>query len=154
MQDYEFYTCDDCHFGRVVDTADGLVVIQHGTLHKVRHAVPRKFVEVSEDERVVRTTLSKRMIEDSPKFKPDDAGLVREIAAYYGLASGYSHPETEGYGQLDPDDPALSSEQQTLRDGGTPASQERLEARKRLREGSTDRSAGRPVITNDPTKHR
>src|SRR5262245_23211337 len=103
VEGYEVVTFDDHRVGHVVDRQDGLLIVEHGTLHKVRHAVPEAFVEVDDEGQLVRTTLSKQMVEDSPKV----LALRREIAAYYGLASGHRHPETEGAGALEPDDPAL-----------------------------------------------
>ena len=64
-------------------TSGGNVIVEHGHLRKSRHAVPSTFLDVHDDERVVRTTLSKQVIEESPKL--DDDGRRRgEIAAYYG----------------------------------------------------------------------
>jgi hypothetical protein len=86
MEGYELLTIDDKRLGHVVGTIGENVIVEHGHLRKTMHAVPQTLVEVDEDEGVVRTTLSKETIEDSPKV-PDDGDVDElEIAAYYGLS--------------------------------------------------------------------
>ena len=86
----------------------------------------RAFVHVDEKARVVRTTLSKRMIEESPKLGDvSDAAIAR----YYGLAGGGSSPATEGYGEVGPGDPAIGAERQELASGLEPAASERARMR-------------------------
>jgi hypothetical protein len=51
------------------------------------------------------------------------------VAAHYGLASGYEAPETEGYGEVLPDDPATTAEDDARRAGISSATEERLHAR-------------------------
>jgi hypothetical protein len=94
MEGYELLTSDDKRLGHVVGTVGDNVIVEHGHLRKSRHAVPQTFVEVDEDEGVVRTTLSKELIEDSPKVADDGDVDELEIAAYYGLAEEYEEPET------------------------------------------------------------
>ena len=67
---------------------------------------------------------------DSPKLE-DGKVDEREVAEHYGLAAGDPAPETEGYGELRPDDPARGAEEQELRSGMEPAAQQRA----RMREG-------------------
>jgi hypothetical protein len=144
MDGYDLVTSDDKRLGHVVGTEGDNVIIEHGHLRKSRHAVPQTFVEVHEDEHIVRTTLSKQLIEDSPKL--DDDGVDEaEIAAYYGLAGGDSTaPATEGLGALNPDDPA------TLNPGTIAAEQERAEIRRGMEGGDTYGSPGRQVIPPSP----
>jgi hypothetical protein len=143
MEGYDLITSDDKHLGHVVGTAGGNLIVEHGHLRKSRHAIPQTFVDVHDDENLVRTTLSKQLIEDSPKVA--DAGDVDEeqIAAYYGLAGGDSTaPATEGYGALNPDDPA------TLNPGIAAAEQERLRV---MEHGAGDSygASGRQIIPSD-----
>jgi hypothetical protein len=140
MDGYELITSDDKRLGHVVGTSGDNVIVEHGHVRKSRHAIPQTFVDVNDDEGVVRTTLSKRLIEDSPKV-PDDGDVDEaEIAAYYGLAGGdASSPATEGYGALNADDPAR------LNPGIAAAEQERIDVL-RGEEGDRYGPPGRQVI--------
>ena len=143
MDGYDLITSDDKHLGHVVGKAGGNVIVERGHLRKTRHAIPQTFIDVHDDESVVRTTLSKQLIEDSPKVADDGDVDEEQLAAYYGLAGGDSTaPATEGYGALNADDPA------TLNPGIAAAEQERLDA---MEHGAGDRygPAGRQIIPSD-----
>jgi hypothetical protein len=143
MDGYDLITSDDKRLGHVVGTSGSNLIVEHGHLRKSRHAVPQTFVEVHDDENLVRTTLSKQLIEDSPKVADDGDVDEAEIAAYYGLAEGdLTAPATEGYGATEPDDPT------GLNPGIAAAEQERLDIM-RGREGDTYGSPGRQVIPPD-----
>lgn len=124
MEGYDVVTSDGENAGHVVRTEDGLLIVEHGTLFKARHALPETFTRVDHDERVVHTTLSKHLIESSPKV--GDSVDRAEVAAHYGLAEGVAAPETGGYGELNADDPALSAEQHAQRLGVPTAPEQRL----------------------------
>ena len=128
MEGYDVITSDEHKLGHVVGTIGDNVVIEHGTLRKTKHAVPKTFVHPDDDAQVVRLTLSKEFVEESPKLKSDEPD-ERAIAEHYGLAEGYEEPETLGDGELLRDDPAWSAEEQELRTGVPTAEQERLRAR-------------------------
>ena len=144
MDGYDLITSDDKRLGHVIGTSGDNVIVEHGHLRKTRHAVPQTFIDVHDDDGVVRTTLSKQLIEDSPKV-PDDGDVDEaEIAAYYGLASGdQTAPATEGYGALEADDPAR------LNPGIVAAEQERAAIRRDAEGGDTYGSPGRQVIPTD-----
>jgi len=128
VEGYDVITSDEHKLGHVVGTIGDNVVIEHGTLRKTKHAVPKTFVHADDGEQVVRLTVSKEFVEESPKLnggEPDE----RAIAEHYGLAEGYDEPETLGDGELLRDDPAWSAEEQELRTGVPTAEQERLRAR-------------------------
>ena len=145
MDGYDLITSDDKHLGHVVGRSGDNLIVEHGHLRKSRHALPQTFVEVHDDEGVVRTTLSKQLIEDSPKLA-DDGVDEAEIAAYYGLAEAdATAPATEGYGALEADDPA------TLNPGIAAAEQERVAIRRDSEGGDTYGSPGRQVI--QPSAH-
>ena len=129
MVGYDVVTSDGSKVGRVVGTRGDNLVVEHGTLRKTRQLLPRKFVEVDESEQVVRASISKNVLEDSPKLDGDEID-ERAVAEHYGLAAGYTDPETKGYGELLPDDPALSAEQEEQRLGLKTAGEERLEVEK------------------------
>jgi hypothetical protein len=146
MDGYDVIASDGHSVGRVVGERGDAIVLEHGLLRKHRRALPKTFVEVDDDERVVRTPLSKQLIEDSPEL--DDDVDEQQIAAYYGLAEGYDEPETLGYGEIEPDETAGSAGVQTRQVGlETPEEQ-----RARTREGVSDTYGppGRQIIPPDP----
>jgi hypothetical protein len=146
MDGYDVIASDGHSVGTVVGERGDSIVLQHGLLRKHRRALPRTFVEVDDDARVVRTTLSKQLIEDSPEL--DDDVDEQEIAAYYGLAGGYEQPDTLGYGELEADETAVSAELQTRRAGLLSPEEQRA----RTREGASDTYGppGRQIIPPDP----
>ena len=138
---------DDAKAGQIVAVDGDLLIVERGHLRKSRHAIPVAFAHVDDGEQVVRLSITKELLEDSPAVEEDE--LDREaVALHYGLAGGHDDPETEGYGEVTPDDPAWSSEHQAARDGVEPATQHRA----RMREGETaDAGAhGRQIIPPDP----
>ena len=149
MEGYDVVTSDGERLGQVVGVAGDNLIVEHGTLRKSRHALPNVFAHVDDGEQVVRTTLAKQLIEDSPKLGDDDLD-ESAVAAYYGLASADEEPPSEGYGELNPDDPALTADQQGLRADVMPAEQQRAETRKNLETGTTYGPPGRPIIPPDP----
>jgi len=128
VEGYDVITSDEHKLGHVVGTMGDNVVVEHGTLRKTKHAVPKTFAHVDDGEKLVRLTVSKEIVEESPKLNGDEPD-ERAIAEHYGLAAGYDAPETEGDGELLPDDPAWSAEEQELRTGLPTAEQERLRAK-------------------------
>jgi hypothetical protein len=128
VEGYDVITSDEHKLGHVVGTIGDNVVVEHGALRKTKHAVPKVFAHADDAEKVVRLTISKELVEDSPKLNGDESD-ERAIAEHYGLASGYEAPETLGDGELLPDDPAWSAEEEELRTGIPTAEQERLRAR-------------------------
>jgi hypothetical protein len=148
VRGYDVITSDDAKVGEVVDVVGDNFIVEHGTLRKHRNALPKTFAQVDGDAGVVRTTLSKQIIEQSPEVDRDEALDERAVAAYYGLAAGYDSPPTQGYGEVNPDDPALTADQLTRRLGMTPPEEERAQ----IREGESDvyGPAGRPIHPADP----
>ena len=98
-------------------------------------------MEVDDDEEVVRTTLSKSLVHDSPKVNGE---FDREaVAEHYGLAEGFDDPPTRGRGVLEPDDPAFPDERPL---------QERILASKQVGsgEGPFDGPQSRPASRRGP----
>ena len=124
MEGYDVVTSDDDKVGHVVGREGDFLIVEHGMLFKARHALPETFVHVDDDERIVRTTISKHLLETSPKV--GDTFDRTAIAAHYGLAEGVVDPETGGYGALNADDPAVSAEQHAQRLGVPTAPEQRL----------------------------
>jgi hypothetical protein len=130
MDGYDVLTTDGDKVGHVLEDDGDYLIVEHGLL-KTKHALPRTFAEIEPDAKILRTTLSKQLIHDSPKVGDDYDR--HEVAEYYGLAEGYEDPVTRGAGELLPDDPARSAEEDAMRAGVNPV-QERL----RVREGLSD----------------
>jgi hypothetical protein len=83
MHGTDVVTIDGDKIGHVVDERDGFLIVEHGLL-KSKHAIPQKCVETDEGAGVLRTTLSKSLVHDSPKV---NGHFDREaIAEHYGLA--------------------------------------------------------------------
>jgi hypothetical protein len=133
MEGFEVITSDDCKIGHVIEVRDQHLIIEHGLLKKTKHAVPETFAHSSEDEECIRLSVSKEIVESSPKLENGTIDTYA-VAEHFGLAEGTPAPETEGYGELLPDDPAHGADQDLLRAGGKPADQERAE----IREGGLD----------------
>ena len=85
MQGYEVVSHEDEKVvGHVVDKVGGNYIVEHGLLRKTKHAVPEQFAHVDEAGERIVLTISKEMVEDSPKVNGDvdeDA-----VAAHYGIA--------------------------------------------------------------------
>ena len=128
MEGYDVITSDECKLGHVVGTRGDYVVIEHGTLRKSKHLVPKTFAHADDGERVVRLTVSKEIVEKSPKANGNEQD-EQAAAVHYGLAEGEPAPETEGYGELLPDDPAETAEDDARRAGIPTATEERLDVR-------------------------
>ena len=146
MDGYEVIGSDEGKVGQVVAVEGDLLIVEAGMLRKTRHAIPTTFAHADDDERVVRLSLAKELVESSPKV--EDGNVDRPaVAEHYGLAEGYEAPETKGYGEVTPDNPAWSAEQEERRTGVEPAP----ERRARIREGeSVAGKHGRPIIPPDP----
>lgn len=85
MDGYDFITAvDDKRWGTVVGREGEYVIIEHGTLRKHRFAVPQDTVEVDDEAKEARTSLSGELISESPKV--DDDFDREAVARHYGLA--------------------------------------------------------------------
>jgi hypothetical protein len=136
VEGFHVITSDDCKLGEVAAIDGDYLIIEHGTLRKTRHAVPQTFAHADESERVVRLSVSKDIVCGSPKVNGE---VDRQaIAQHYGLADAFAAPETEGYGDMLPDDPARSAQEEEIRQGMEPADQQRAA----LREGGMEAGAG------------
>lgn len=145
MEGYEVITSDERKAGRVAEVKGDNLIVERGLLVKRRHAVPKVLAHADESERVVRLSVTSELVEASPKV--DGSVDAKEVARHYGLAAGEADPETKGLGELTPDDPARSAEQEELRTGVEPAAARRA----RIREGRSDAGPhGRPIIPPDP----
>ncbi len=148
MQGYAVVSTEDDNLGEVVAVVGDNLIVERGTLFKSRHALPQSFTQADDEGRVVRTTLSKELIEGSPKVSAEGDDLDEdEIARYYGLGDT-EEPGTEE-GAPDEDSPARTAGQEGIQAGVEPAEAERARIRQGLSGGGTYGGAGRPIIPPD-----
>lgn len=128
MEGFRVVTSDDSKIGHVAEVRNGHVIVERGHLKKTRHAVPETFVQADEGEQVVRLSVSKEIVETSPKL---DNGSIdtQAVGEHFGLAERTFAPETEWFGELLPDDPAVSADRDVFRAGREPADNEQAEIR-------------------------
>src|SRR4029078_12217540 len=98
MDGYEVIGSDDGKLGHVVQVDGDFLIAEEGTLRKKRHAIPKAFAHPDDGEQVVRLTISKELVEDSPTFKEGEELDRQATAAHYGLAGGDANPQAEGTG--------------------------------------------------------
>jgi hypothetical protein len=106
MEGWQVVTAQDEKLGHVVAVSDDYLVVEAGHLRKSRHPIPRTFTHVRESEEEICVSLPKDMVGEAPTADADGAFDREAAARHYGLAEGMEHPPTEGYGELEPDDPA------------------------------------------------
>jgi len=128
MKGFQVVTSDDAKYGHVVEVKGGLLIVEHGALRKTRHAVPETFAHTDEAEETVRLSVSKEIVDGSPKVE-DTSVDAQAVAEHYGLAEGTPAPETEGDGEFLPDGPARSADQDAIRAGREPPDQQRAQIR-------------------------
>jgi hypothetical protein len=147
MDGYQVITSDDQKLGQVVRVENGYLIVEHKHLLKERHhAIPLAFARAEDAEQVVRLSVSKTLIEDAPEVK-DGKFDRKAMAEHYGLAEGAVAPETLGEGELLPEDPALSTEQEELRLGIEPEAQR---VARMLKGDEEPGPRGRQIIPSDP----
>jgi hypothetical protein len=132
MTGYEVVTTDDHRIGSVVGSHGDYLIVESGTLRKHRHALPKAFAHPVDADQLVRVTVSKELVDESPRVESEFDDVA--VARHYGLAAGYDHPETEGDGELLASDPAESAAVDGMRHGIVPADEQRAE----IREGHHD----------------
>jgi hypothetical protein len=146
MEGYDVITSDDQKLGQAARADDGYLIVEHKHLLKQRHyAVPMAFAHVDDAEQVVRLSVSKTLIENGPEVKDGEFDR-KALAEHYGLAEGAVDPETLGEGELLPDDPGLSNEQEELRLGIEPEAER---VAKMLKGNEDPGPRGRQIIPPD-----
>jgi len=114
MEGRTVVTTDDHKLGTVVTEQDGFVVVESGHMFKSRHAIPIDLLHEHED--VVRATVGKDVVHDSPKIDGDTFDEYA-VKMHYGLidvnvvdpdpnATEPSDPRTDAPSGLDPADTA------------------------------------------------
>ena len=82
MKGHDVISSDEHKLGSVVAERDGCAIVEIGHIFKSKHAIPNEFLH--EHEEGVRATVSKEIVEGSPKIE-DDHFDVNAIKLYYGL---------------------------------------------------------------------
>ena len=143
MQGYEVRTIDDDMIGHVAADDGDFLIVEHGRLMKTKHALPKAFAEVDADEKVVRTTLSKELIDDSPKVNGELDRVA--VAEHYGLVEHFAaEPTSDGD---DPDEIAYPGDESLREEAEAP----RVVA---ANEGPFDDPAGHVLGGSDETRPR
>jgi hypothetical protein len=92
MTGYDVVTSDDHKIGTVIGTRDEYLIVEGGTLHKTRHALPKAFAHPVDAEQLIRVTVSKQLISESPRVT--NGGFDQQaVARHYGLAPDYTERE-------------------------------------------------------------
>jgi len=151
MEGFEVVTSEEHKLGQVVGAEGDYLIVEHGTLRKTRHAIPKTFTHTDEGEGIVRVTVPKEIVESSPKIENGSIDQ-QAVAEHYGLASAADAPGTEGYGETVPDDPARRAEQQEARTGVTTATEERVEIRERMEQSGDAEIPSSPGLLSDRSK--
>ena len=106
MEGYDVIALGDDKVGEAVGTENGYLIVETGMLRKTKHAVPLDMARAEDDEKVVRLTVSKEMVEEGPKV---DDGDWQAVADYYGRSAGLE-------GQATADIPPADQTRAELRD--------------------------------------
>ena len=155
MQGFDAITFGDEKAGTVVGKQGGYLIVEHGAIFKHKRAVPDTFATVDEDAQVVRLTVSKDIFEAAPEVK--DGGVDEQATAeHYGLVDKADpgdddavEPETQGYGDVVPGDPAHSAERVGADHGVEPTAEERAAQHGKIGrgEGPLDEGPPSPGVT-------
>jgi hypothetical protein len=94
MNGYKVITSDGEKVGNVVEEAGDNFIVETGHVRKAKHAIPKVFAATDEETETVCITVSKVIVEDSPRLNGDEVD-EEAIARYYGLTSEPEPPETE-----------------------------------------------------------
>ncbi len=136
MEGQEVLTSDDHKLGTVVAERDGFAIVESGHIFKTRHAVPTEFLH--EHDGVVRATVGKEVVTDSPKVDGDSFD-DQAVRMHYGLLD---------ITVADPDPLDQNAETDGVRHGVEPAPSERLGTLGGAGDPSIDRPSGFDRTTN------
>lgn len=136
MNGYDVITSDGEKLGHVVGTDGSLLLIERGTIRKSRFAVPKAIAHTDQAEEEVRLTVSRQVVEQGPKV--DNGVDEQAVASYYGIVDSEDNPDTKGYGDVVPGDPARGAEQDAQRMGLESAEEQRVRVREEMRPETTD----------------
>jgi len=84
MEGYDVIGSDDHKLGAVTAVDDDLLIVEGGLLRKSKHAIPLAFAHADENAGVVRLSVSKQVVDDSPPLENGDVDR-QAVALHYGL---------------------------------------------------------------------
>jgi len=84
MEGYDVIGSDDHKLGAVTAVDDDLLIVEGGLLRKSKHAIPLAFAHADESAGVVRLSVSKQVVDDSPPLENGDVDR-QAVALHYGL---------------------------------------------------------------------
>ena len=84
MEGYDVIGSDDHKLSSVTAVDDDLLIVEGGLLRKAKHAIPLAFAHADESEGVVRLSVSKQVVDDSPQLENGDVDR-QAVALHYGL---------------------------------------------------------------------
>jgi hypothetical protein len=136
----EIVGSDDHTIGTIVAERDGCAIVEIGHVFKSKHAVPEEFLH--DHDGVIRATIAKDLVADSPKVSEDDWD-IEEVKAHYGLVDT---------SVVDPDPELPNAESDGVRHGIEPGHERRLGTLGGANDPSIDRPSGfdRMTNSNDP----
>ena len=92
VKGYDVVSSEHRKIGTVVEASGDYLVVEAGRLRRRRHALPKAFAHPVDADRVVRVTVSRRVVVESPRV--DEGWDEQAVARHYGLAAGERAPET------------------------------------------------------------
>jgi len=98
LEGYEVVTVDEHKIGKVIGESGDFLIVEQGALLKSKHALPREFAHVDDSAQLVRVTVPKEIVSESPKV--DNRIDEREVAEHYGLATSPGSPASEGQREM------------------------------------------------------
>jgi hypothetical protein len=98
MEGYDVVTVDEHKIGKVVGESGDFLIVEQGAILKSKHALPREFAHIDDSQQLVRVTVPKEIVSDSPKVD-DDRIDEREVAEHYGLSTPPG-PASESPGEM------------------------------------------------------
>jgi hypothetical protein len=108
MEGQDVVTSDDHKLGTIVSQRNGCAIVESGHVFKTRHAIPGDFLH--EHEGVIRATVGKDVVHDSPKVDGDEFD-VQAVRMHYGLVEVHL---------VDPNPESPSAESEGARHGVDP----------------------------------
>jgi hypothetical protein len=115
VQGYDVVTSDGHKIGQVVEERDDCLIVEHGHVFKAKHAIPKTFTAVDDNEQVVHATITKDVFTDGPKVTGEwDCEAVMH---HYGLAETFAEPEDEDATAPAGADDSAVAERAAMREG-------------------------------------
>jgi hypothetical protein len=113
MDGTEVVTSDDHKIGSVVAEKNDCVIIETGHVFKTLHAIPKSFVH--EVDGVLRATVAKAIVDDSPKIDDLETWDCSAVLVHYGLDGPFAPEDDYESSRKPPRDIVSSSDSRDSR---------------------------------------